>query len=403
MPTKQGTLALLNDPIAQRILQRWCRRFGAKWSILVLLASILTACAPIAPVSQSVSTSVTTDKEPATTDAVAPEVDAALIRVESLLDNFHKADLFNGVALIAQDGKIIWSKGWGMADRQQDIPNTSQTIFRIYQMTEQFTAAAMLLLEQEGKLKMEDPICTYLDDCPATWQPLTIHHLLTHTSGIPDYFDIDLRATNKFTRQGATPTELVALFRDQPLVFTPGDRYEWSNSGFVLAGLIIERAAGQPYDDFVQHHLLDPLGMAHSGYGEPREEMALGYRTAYTKEPIAIHATAFYAAGGLYSTVEDLFRWNEALYNGQVLNETQLQKMLTAHITTDGGNGWGYGLATNEHYGHKWSANGGVADGYAVRNFRYLDDQITILLLCNQDVDISQLGEQVDKMFFDVK
>ncbi len=380
MPTKQGYLVLLNDSVTQ-----------AKCTIFILLALVLTACVPIAPAVQSTAA----DKPPAPT----PEVDAALVRVKSLLDNFHKADLFNGVALIAQDGKIIWSKGWGMADRQQEVPNTPQTIFRIYQTTVQFTAAAVLLLEQEGKLKVEDPICDYLDDCPAAWQPITIHHLLSHTSGIPNYFDATPSEAYQLTHTGATPEQIVALFRDLPLAFTPGDGYEWSNSGFVLAGLIIERAAGQPYGDFVQQHLLDPSGMVHSGYGEPSEAMALGYQSSWAKDPMPFAVSALYAAGGLYSTAEDLLRWHEAIFNYQLLDEAQVQKMLTVYTTNEDGNDLGYGFLMNEINGQTWAGNGGMFDGYAARIVRYLDNQITVVLLSNQDGEIFTIAEQIDNLF----
>lgn len=355
----------------------------------------LRAHCPREPICRNASN----DGQGASTDAGAPEVNAALVRVESLLDNFHKADLFNGVALIAQDGKIIWSKGWGMADRQQEIPNTSQTIFRIYQTTSQFTAAAILLLEQEGKLKVEGAICTYLDNCPAAWQPVTIHHLLSHTSGIPNYFDATPSEAYNLTRTGATPDQIVALFRDRPLAFAPGAGYEWSNSNFVLAGLIIERAAGQPYADFVQQRLLDPSRMTHSGYGDPSEAMALGYASSWAKEPMPFAVSALYAAGGLYSTAEDLFRWHEALFGYQLLDETQVQKMLTAYTTNEDGNDLGYGFLMNKIAGQTWAGNGGMFDGYAARIVRYLDNQITVVLLSNQDGEIFTIAEQIDTLF----
>lgn len=382
MPTKQNRLALLNDSLRPR------------WIIPILwvMTLILAACVPIAPAEQSTATSAS--------DVITPETKAALARVESALDNYYKAKLFSGVALIAQDGAIIWSKGWGMADRQQAIANTPQTRFRIYHMTMQFTAAALLLLEQEGKLTMADPICNYLDDCPAAWQPVTIHHLLSHTSGIPDYFDIAEREMNTYTRQGATLAELVALFHDQPLSFPPGEQRVWSRSGFVLAGLIIERVSGQPYGDFVEQHLFQPLGMTHSGYGAPAAGMALGYSSGSAKDPVAIDISAFYAAGGLYSTAEDLFRWNEALYNGQLLDETRLQKMLTWHATTANNQGSGYGIVVSEEDGRKWAGNAGAFTGYAARIVRYLDERVTLVLIGNQDMEIFALGEPLDKLFF---
>lgn len=342
------------------------------------------------------------DKPPAANAVTRSETVAAIARVEAAVDHYYDAKLFSGVALIAQDGKILWSKGWGMADRQQAIPNTPQTSFRIYQMTVQFTAAALLLLEQEGKLTMADPICNYLDDCPAPWQPITLHHLLSHTSGIPDLFDIAEREMNAYIRQGVTLPELVRLFHDQPLSFPPGERRVWSRSGFVLAGLIIERVSGQTYGDFVEQHLFQPLGMTHSGYGEPQEGMALGYPTGSALDPVVVDVSALYAAAGLYSTAEDLFRWNEALYNGELLDETRLQEMLTWHATTVNNEGSGYGIVVSEKDGRKRAGNGGIQTGYAARIIRYLDERVTLVLLSNQDMEIFALGEPLDTLFFGV-
>jgi CubicO group peptidase (beta-lactamase class C family) len=357
-------------------------------------ALVLTACAPITPVA---APAAGVDPSAAATD-ITPEVAERLQRVEAYLDRTHASGLFSGAALIAQDSKIIWSKAWGMADREQEIPNTTQTIYRIGAMTMQFTAAALLLLEQEGKLSMDDPICNYLDNCPQAWQAVTIHHLLSHTSGIPDYFDMAYWEADRLTKEGATPAEIVALFRDEPLLFDPGAQRAWGQSAFVLAGQIIERVTGQPYGDFVKHRLLEPLQMASSGYGEPPHGLALGYPSAHSS-PASFDPSSLYAAGGLYSTAEDLFRWYEALFNGQVLNEAQLQKMLTAHAISEFGQGSGYGIVVDEDFGRPWAGGGGGLGGYQAVITRYLDERVTILLIGNQDTDIFGISYEVEERF----
>jgi D-alanyl-D-alanine carboxypeptidase len=373
---------------------------------LLVSALALAGCGQAAPAAAPVSTPTAIPSPTAAlsgpTAVPALDVDAGLSRVEPYLDKLNKAGLVNGVALIAQDGKIIWSKAWGMADREKSVPNTPQTIFRVGEMTLQFTAAAALLLEQDGKLSVQDPICKYLDDCPEAWKDITIHHLLSHTSGIPD-ISTGWPGVYEMTQKGATPQQLVALFRDRPLEFKPGARRAWSGSGFMLAGLIIERVSGQPYGDFVKQRIFEPLGMAHSGYGDPPEGLALGYANATTKTPTTFDVSAMYASGGCYSTAEDLFRWNEGLYNGKLLNEAQLKKMLTAHAAIDNGDGSGYGIVLYELAGRKWAGNGGGPNGYSSVINRDLDGHRTVLLIGNQDMDIFTIRDLMVNSFFGTK
>jgi CubicO group peptidase (beta-lactamase class C family) len=345
---------------------------------------------------------VTDAVEPLHAAAAAPtfDVEAGLQRAEAYLDEEHELGDFAGAALIARDGEIIWSKAWGMANREQGIPNTPQTIFRVYEMSVQFTAAAMLLLEQQGKLSVQDPICTYLDDCPDAWKSITIHHLLSHTSGLSDYFEASPSEAFKLSREGATVEQIVALFRDKPLLFTPGERRYWSHAGFVLAGQIIERVSGQSYSDFMNEHIFAPLGMLQSGYGDPAEGLALGYRTYRDTTPVPFDVSSLYASGGVYSTAEDLFRWNEALYNGELLNDTQLQKMLTWHDKNDSGQGSGYGIVVGEYFGRPWAGNGGYFDGYAAVLGRYLNEHITTVLIGNQDMLVFDISDEMEQRFF---
>jgi CubicO group peptidase (beta-lactamase class C family) len=374
---------------------------------LLIGALALAGCGQAAPASAPTAAPANTPTAVPTptaapTAASTFDVDAGLKRVEAFLDNAYQSHLFTGVVLLARDGKIIFDKAWGMAEREKAVPNTPQTIFRVGENTKQFTAAAILLLEQDGKLSVQDPICNYLDDCPEAWQPITIHHLLSHTSGIPDYFDPPMPGVSKLTQEGATPQQLVALFRDKPLAFKPGTRVAWSHSDFVLAGLIVERVAGQPYGDFVKQRIFEPLGMAHSGYDDPPEGLALGYQNATTKTPVTLNVSALYASGGCYSTAEDLFRWSEGLYNGRLLNEAELQKMLTPHATDENGLSMGYGVVTFELAGRKAAGNGGGPDGYHSYTTRYFDDHVTSLLIGNQNMNVAVIDE-MEKTFFGAK
>ncbi len=373
-----------------------------QWILLLIMVCALafTACTPITPQSLP----ATEEAPPMAPGVSTPTFDAnvanAVQRAEAVAETFYSDGEFTGAALIAHDGDILWTKAWGMADRAANISNTPQTLFAIGEIGTQFTAAAMLLLEQAGKLSVQDPICTYLDDCPDVWQGITIHHLLSHTSGIPDYFDSSPTETRKLTLEGATPAQLTALFRDDPLYFEPGARRDWSHSGFVLAGLVIERASGQSYRDFVQQHIFAPLGMTQSVCGVPSEASALGYPWSGATNPVTFDLSVLYGSGNCYSTAEDLFRWNEGLYNGQLLNETQLQKMLTPYTATDAGQPSGYGIVLGKILGRNVAGNGGGVDGYGSVLDRFLDDKVTLLVVGNQQTDIFAIADQMEAAFF---
>ena len=379
---------------------------------LIVLASLfaLAACRPATPSTQTKPSESSAALTVAATTApmVAAKdtgtgMDEGAKRVVGFLDNLTKADAFSGAVLIARDGQIVLSKGYGLADHKSNTPNTPQTIFRIGELSMQFTAAATLLLEQDGKLSMQDGICKYLDHCPDIWKDITIHQLLSHTSGIPDY--LDTAAGQKATHDGATPQQLVAAFRDLSLAQKPGAQRIYSRSGFVLAGLIIERVSGQSYADFVAKRIFAPLGMTSSGCGAPHSGLVPGYSSSTTTTPYTFNFSALYAAGECYSTAEDLFRWNEGLHNEKLLNAAQLKKMLTAHapLPNDPVLKSGYGIVLGELAGRKGAGNGGGPDGsgyFSVLD-RYFDDHVTVLIVGNQTLqDQFGLSDQVEKLYF---
>ena len=185
-------------------------------------------------------------------------------RVEEYITARVAANQFSGSVLIAQDGKILISKGYGLANREHDVSNTPQTKFRLGSVTKQFSAMAILLLEKQGKLKVEDPISKYIKDAPEAWKDVTIHHLLSHTGGIPEY-TVGAAFRQMWTLP-ANPSRIMALFKDKPLDFKPGEKFKYSNSGYILVGMIIENASGMTYEDFVRLNIFKPLQMNDSGY-----------------------------------------------------------------------------------------------------------------------------------------
>src|SRR5262247_2180124 len=194
--------------------------------------------------------------------ALAQEAAPIASKLDEYLSAAAKKD-FTGSALVARDGKVIFSKGYGMANAEWDIPNTTQTKFRLGSITKQFTAASLLLLQERGKLSVQDPICKFFDNCPEAWKEITIHHLLTHTSGIPNFTSFpDYQKTMMIP---VTMESLVARFKDKPLDFKPGEKMSYSNSGYVALGHIVEKVAGETYESFLQKNIFEPLKMSNSG------------------------------------------------------------------------------------------------------------------------------------------
>lgn len=306
--------------------------------------------------------------------------------IESRFDEYMNATVklgrFNGYVLIARDGKVVFSKGYGMANFEDDIPNTAQTKFRLASVTKSFTALAVMKLREKGKLNLQDSICKYLSDCPDTWKPINVRQLLNHTSGIPDYI-----AAPDFMRTislSLTTDELIARFRNEPLQFAPDAQFAYSNSNYILLGRIIEKVSGQPYAAFIQENIFAPLDMKNSGYDD--NSTLLKHRAiGYIKQPDRIVNARFmdmsnaYAAGGLYSTAEDLLLWNHALDTEKIVSKKSLDE-----IFTPGKGNVGYGWFINRDSSNRLQiSQGGLNSGFASAIFRYPEERVCIILLNN--------------------
>ena len=216
---------------------------------------------------------------PAQTTVQTPATDPTA-RMQQVIRYYLENKSFMGTVLVVKDGKTLVDQGYGSADLEWKIPNTPPVKFRLGSITKQFTAASILLLEERGKLKVEDPISKYLPDAPDAWKNITIYNVLTHTSGIPSFTGFpDYRSTEW---KDTTPAELVARFKDKPLDFEPGSKFSYSNSGYVLLGYLIEKVSGQTYADFLQQNIFTPLGMADTGMDSNKAiipEHAQGYQS----------------------------------------------------------------------------------------------------------------------------
>jgi CubicO group peptidase (beta-lactamase class C family) len=311
-------------------------------------------------------------------------------RMDELVQSYVAKKQFMGSVLVARGDQVLFSKSYGSANLEWDIPNTPSTKFRLGSITKQFTAASILLLEEGGKLKVDDPVKKYLADAPAAWDRITIFNLLTHTSGIPNFTSFpDYPAMVPFP----TPAEkIVAHFRDKPLDFEPGEKWNYSNSGYVLLGYLIEKISGASYEKFVQENIFTPLGMKDSGYDSNSAiipHRAAGYVPSLNGPVNAgfVHMSIPFAAGALYSTTEDLLRWEQGLFGGKLLSPGSLAKM-----TTPFKNDYAFGVAVTTVNGHKRIQHGGGIDGFNTNLIYYPDDKLTIIALANLN------GSAVDEM-----
>lgn len=317
-------------------------------------------------------------------------------RMEQIVQSYVPKQ-FMGSVLVAENGKILLDKGYGFANLEWQVPNTPTTKFRLGSITKQFTAASILLLEERGKLKVEDPVKKYMPDTPAAWDKVTIFHLLTHTSGIPSFTsfpDYESKQT-----QTMTPQQLVDWFRDKPLEFEPGTKWNYSNSGYVLLGYLIEKISGQSYADFVQQNIFTPLGMKDSGYDSNSaliEHRAAGYSPGKDGPQNAgfVNMTVPLSAGGLYSTTEDLLRWEEGLFGGKVLKPESLAKM-----TTPFKEDYAFGLGVSTRNGHKMIAHNGGIQGFNTSLIYYPEDKLVVAVLANLNGPFAdQLAAELGKV-----
>ena len=239
-----------------------------------------------------------------------------IARMDQVVQSYVNNQSFMGSVLVARGSQVLLNKGYGSADLEWNIPNSPTTKFRLGSITKQFTAASILLLEQRGKLNINDPVKKYLPDAPAAWDKITVFHLLTHTSGIPSFTSFPDYA--KLEPFPTTAEQLVARFKDKPLDFAPGEKWSYSNSGYVLLGYLMEKITGASYEKFVSENIFVPLGMKDSGYDSNSAVIAhraSGYvhGTNGFENAGFIHMSVPHAAGALYSTTEDLLKWEQGL------------------------------------------------------------------------------------------
>lgn len=301
-------------------------------------------------------------------------------RADEYINRYVKNNQFSGAVLVARGGKVVLSKGYGMANYELDVANVAQTKFRLGSITKQFTAMAILQLQEKGLLSVDDPVTKYFPDYKIA-EKVTIHHLLSHTSGIHS-FTSDPGYGQIMTLP--SPVEkTIARFKDKPLDFAPGEKWDYSNSGYILLGAIIEKVSGKSYEAYLKENIFDPLGMVNTGYDHSDvilKNRAAGYQINGSKMINApyLDMTIPHAAGALYSNVEDLYLWDRALYTEKLVKKASLEKMFTPVK-----NYYGYGWAIENQKDHKRISHNGGINGFGTQINRYVNDDVCVIVLSN--------------------
>ncbi|HEY0762655.1 MAG TPA: serine hydrolase [Pyrinomonadaceae bacterium] len=328
-------------------------------------------------------------------------------KIQELLALAHKYRQFNGSALVAENGKVVYKGAFGLANMEWNIPNTPDTKFRLGSITKQFTATLTLQLVEQGKIKLDAKISDYLPDYRKDiGQKVTIHHLLTHTSGIPSYTSQPGFFEN-VSRNPYKVDEFVKKYASGDLEFEPGSKYSYNNSGYFLLGAIIEHVTGKPYEQVLKENIFAPLGMNNTGY-DHHNTILPKRATGYSKTPdgytnsLYLDMSIPYAAGSMYSTVEDLFLWDQALYTNKVLSE-QSKALMYKPFLDNYAYGW---VVRNASFKQNDKdvpiiMHGGGINGFTTLLVRFPQEKNVIVLLDNTGTEyLDRLSDSIAKLIY---
>ena len=298
---------------------------------------------------------------------------------------------FSGTVLVAHQGHAIYREAFGLADREYDIPNSAVTRFRTGSAGKQFTAAAVLLLEQRGRIAVADPVAKYLPDWPEAWSAMTIHHLLSHTAGFPRLTTeglVDISALSAATRKPfAGWRDLMKPGEElQQPDFTPGTKWGYSNVGYLILAMIVEKASGKPFGDFMRDEVFDPVGMHNTRVDDPNA-LVVARARGYALSPDGSYTNALFVdpryvagAGGFYSTIDDLVTWNNVLDSDRLLSSAARAKLFTVVRS-----GYGYGWFIGRTFGRDTQWHRGNIPGFVSIIVRYPQERLTFIVLSNTD------------------
>jgi D-alanyl-D-alanine carboxypeptidase len=321
----------------------------------------------------------------------------------NLVAPFVEADLFAGGILVAQNGVPLLRQGFGLANREWNVPQSVTGKFRLGSLTKQFTATAILQLMERGQLALDDKVAQHLPDAPATWADVSLFHLLTHTSGIPSYTSLPHFFAQE-ARRDRSPRELIALTESMALDFPPGSAFKYNNGGYVILGRIIELLACQSYEAYVRENILDPLGLRDTGYEHVEPiipERVAGYRLRNGKIENAgfLAMSVPYAAGAFYSTLNDLLTWQRALIAARPFSAASAALMFKDH-----GHGYGFGWGIQSQFGRRQFVHAGGINGFSVVVSFYPDDDLFLAVLANiQAAPVQKIARDLAALHFGIE
>ena len=314
---------------------------------------------------------------------------------DALLKSKYRADGPGGVVLVARGDEVLYRGARGEADVEKNVPLRTDSVFRIGSVTKQFAAAGLLKLVEAGKVKLDDPLTKYVPGFPGG-DAISVLQLLNHTSGVKDYTRIKGYMAGTPIQRDLTTAQLIDVFKNEPATFAPGSKWDYSNSGYVLVGAVIEAASGEPWHAYLERALFRPLGMNDTGYAADPKRVARQVRPySYDKEKLvpamAMSMTQPHAAGSLLSTVDDLFKWNRALHGGRVLNSASYTQMITPAGSAKE-RGYGFGLNREKLRSHPMLSHGGRIAGFVAALNYVPGPDVSVVLLENDDHDDDRNG-----------
>jgi len=371
-------------------------------SVRALVIAVGTAL-PVAALAQ-------TSPAPAGEAASAKSAPFDLAKAEAAADAeanwIIKRGAAPGVCIgVARAGQVLFAKGYGKADLENDVAVTPESIFRIASITKQFTAAAIMKLVEQGKVKLDEPVKTYIPEFQESAAGVTVRHLLTHTSGLPDFTDLREAREAIGGRVDVTYRDIVALFEKLPLLFQPGEKHEYCNTGYLVLGEIIARVSGMTYPEYLHRELLAPLGLQHTGYADLRtivpnrvhgyfDERGQFFNPRYMSPDVAG------GAGAVQSTVLELIKWTHLLHTGKVVSMDSVRAMTTPVTLNDGTTApYGSGLQLFPRLDRPTISHGGNGNGFSAFLSHWPTDDLTVVVLANGRAVLPNLaGEAVARV-----
>lgn len=324
-------------------------------------------------------------------------------KMDSLIISKFKADNPGAVFLVAKEGKSIYRKAFGKANLEMNIDMQPEFVFEIGSMTKQFTAVAIALLEEQGKLNFQDEIVKFIPDYPTQGNKMTIHHLLTHTSGIKDF--TKMKELRSISKKDLPPKELVDFFKNEPMDFNSGEQFKYNNSGYIVLGYIIEIVSGQSYEDFIQKNIFDKLEMEATYYANHRKIIKNRVSGYHNKEGYInndyISFTLPYASGSIMSTVDDMLKWQNAMDTNKLVSSKTKKKILTNYKLNSGEEiHYGYGWHIKEINNSISIEHGGSIFGFKSMGIYLPKEKVYVIGLSNCDCNSpTQITKDIATLF----